>query len=202
MGLRGLHGLLPPLFPPLRSFREILISDMMREFRGGNGGIEEGLGRKGRTDWLAITWAPEMPLLIPLVAQDLPLLSTGGVLEISCNRSPSLALVGHLARKNFLRHYFCTLGREVECKRKQSRGEVKGDVFRENYGSPSSSFASPDPRGKDTRGRMKGERGGVHGPLYPLSLVRQKRRLYLSGQKRRVNGLTKKFFLMDLSSHE
>ncbi len=38
MGLRGLHGLLPPLFPPLRSFREILISDMMREFRGGNGG--------------------------------------------------------------------------------------------------------------------------------------------------------------------
>ncbi len=103
VGLRVLHGLLPPLFLPLRSFREILISDMMREFRGGNGGDRGRAWTKRQDrlvgDYLGPRDAPVDTLGGPGPQVCLPLLSTGGVLEISCNRSPSLALVGHLAGK-------------------------------------------------------------------------------------------------------
>ncbi len=86
VGLRVLHGLLPPLFLPLRSFREILISDMMREFRGGNGGDRGRAWTKRQDrlvgDYLGPRDAPVDTLGSPGPQVCLPLLSTGGVLEI------------------------------------------------------------------------------------------------------------------------
>ncbi len=76
----------PPLFPPLRSFREILISDMMREFRGGNGGDRGRAWTKRQDrlvgDYLGPRDAPVDTLGGPGPQVCLPLLSTGGVLEI------------------------------------------------------------------------------------------------------------------------